>query len=94
MQEEEDYTLRRFLRARDHHIGRASAMLLKYLKWKPAAKPGGSVPAAEVARELSQGKLCLQGHDRQGRPMIYGFGARHHPSNRDLGEGEEGGEGA
>jgi len=34
LQDEDDYMLRRFLRARDHHIGKASAMLLKYLKWK------------------------------------------------------------
>jgi hypothetical protein len=37
--------LRRFLRARDHHIGKASAMLLKYLKWKPSAKPHGCIGA-------------------------------------------------
>jgi len=84
--DEDDYMLRRFLRARDHHIGKASAMLLKYLKWKPTAKPHGCISESEVAHELSQGKLYLQGHDRQGRPMIYGFGARHHPSNRDLDE--------
>lgn len=85
-QDEDDYTLRRFLRARDHNIGKASAMLLKYLKWKPAAKPHGAIAAAEVAREAAQGKLYLQGHDREGRPLIYGFGARHHPARRDLDE--------
>lgn len=84
--DEDDYTLRRFLRARDHNIGKASAMLLKYLKWKPAAKPHGAIAAAEVAREAAQGKLYLQGHDREGRPLIYGFGARHHPARRDLDE--------
>ncbi|XP_066385691.1 uncharacterized protein [Miscanthus floridulus] len=80
--EEDDYTLRRFLRARDHNIGKASAMLLKYLKWKQTAKPHGAIPASEVA----QAKLCLQGYDREGRPLIYGFGARHHPARRDLEE--------
>ncbi|CAD6207689.1 unnamed protein product [Miscanthus lutarioriparius] len=84
--EEDDYTLRRFLRARDHNIGKASAMLLKYLKWKPTAKPHGAIPASEVAREVPQAKLCLQGYDREGRPLIYGFGARHHPARRDLEE--------
>ncbi|KAJ1292703.1 hypothetical protein BS78_01G010300 [Paspalum vaginatum] len=83
---EDDYTLRRFLRARDHHIGKASAMLLKYLKWKPAAKPLGFIPDADVANELAQGKLAMQGHDRAGRPMVYVFGARHHPARRDLDE--------
>jgi hypothetical protein len=36
MQEEDDFMLRRFLRARDHNIGKASAMFLKYLAWKLA----------------------------------------------------------
>lgn len=84
--EEDDYTLRRFLRARGHHIGKASAMLLKYLRWKPSAKPRGFIAASEVARELAQEKLLMLGHDRAGRPMVYVFGARHHPSRRDLDE--------
>ncbi|XP_062213036.1 uncharacterized protein LOC133913787 [Phragmites australis] len=84
--EEEDLMLRRFLRARDHNIGKASAMLLKYLKWKPAAKPNGFISEEEVANELAQDKLYLQGYDKLGRPMIYGFGARHFPSRRDLDE--------
>ncbi|WVZ61283.1 hypothetical protein U9M48_011185 [Paspalum notatum var. saurae] len=84
--DEDDYTLRRFLRARDHHIGKASAMLLKYLKWKPAAKPLGFVPDAEVANELAQEKVIMRGHDRAGRPMVYVLGARHHPARRDLDE--------
>lgn len=61
-------------------------MLLKYLKWKPTAKPHGAIPASEVAREVAQAKLCLQGYDREGRPLIYGFGARHHPARRDMEE--------
>ncbi|KAL6909380.1 hypothetical protein ACP4OV_001661 [Aristida adscensionis] len=84
--DEDDLTLRRFLRARDHNVGKAAAMLLKYLKWKPAAKPRGFISGEEVANELAQGKLAMQGYDKLGRPMVYVFGAKHYPSKRDLDE--------
>ncbi|KAL6638676.1 hypothetical protein ACP70R_023787 [Stipagrostis hirtigluma subsp. patula] len=84
--EEDELTLRRFLRARDHNVGKASAMLLKYLKWKPAAKPNGFIAEEEVANELAQDKLYLQGLDKLGRPIIYAFPARHDPKKRDLDE--------
>ena len=41
--------LRRFLRARDYNIGKASMMLLQYLAWKRVAKPHGSISGEEVA---------------------------------------------
>ncbi|KAM0830789.1 hypothetical protein ACQ4PT_065974 [Festuca glaucescens] len=84
--EEDDFALRRFLRARDHNIGKASAMFLKYLAWKRAAKPRGSITKDEVRNELVQDKLYVQGFDKVGRPMIYLFGARHLPAKRDLEE--------
>ncbi|KAM0881929.1 hypothetical protein ACQ4PT_032575 [Festuca glaucescens] len=61
--EEDDFALRRFLRARDHNIGKASAMFLKYLAWKRAAKPRGSITEDEVRNELVQDKLYVQGFD-------------------------------
>ncbi|XP_047072954.1 phosphatidylinositol transfer protein 3-like isoform X1 [Lolium rigidum] len=84
--EEDDFMLRRFLRARDHNIGKASAMFLKYLAWKRTAKPNGSITADEVRNELAQDKLYVQGHDKLGRPMVYLFGARHIAAKRDLNE--------
>ncbi|KQK12099.1 phosphatidylinositol transfer protein 3 [Brachypodium distachyon] len=84
--EEDDFMLRRFLRARDHNIGKASAMFLKYLAWKRTAKPRGDVTDDEVRNELAQEKLYMQGHDKEGRPMVYVIGARHLPSRRDLDE--------
>lgn len=86
VQEEEDLTLRRFLRARDHSIGKASAMFLKYVKWKRAAKPNGFISDEEVRGEAAQEKLYMQGFDKLGRPMMYLVGARHFPSKRDLDE--------
>lgn len=86
MQEEDDFALRRFLRARDHNIGKASAMFLKYLSWKRAAKPRGSITDDEVRGELVQEKLYMQGFDKKGRPMVYLFLARHFPAKRDFDE--------
>lgn len=86
VQEEDDFMLRRFLRARDNNINKASAMFLKYLSWKRTAKPCGHITEAEVRGELVQDKLYVQGFDKTGRPMIYLFGNRHFAAKRDLEE--------
>ena len=84
MQEEDDFALRRFLRARDHNIGKASAMLLQYLSWKRTAKPHGSISDDEVCDEIAKERVHMQGFDRLGRPMAYLYGARHFPTKRGL----------
>ncbi|KAM3280240.1 hypothetical protein ACQJBY_047175 [Aegilops geniculata] len=58
--EEDDFALRRFLRARDHNIGKASTMLLQYLAWKRVAKPRGSISDDEVRGEITKdtGSAC------------------------------------
>uniref|UniRef100_A0ACD5WD01 Uncharacterized protein n=1 Tax=Avena sativa TaxID=4498 RepID=A0ACD5WD01_AVESA len=84
--EEDDFMLRRFLRARDHNVGKASAMFLKYLAWKRAAKPNGPITDDEVRNELAQEKLYVQGHDKMGCPMVYLFGCRHIAAKRDINE--------
>jgi hypothetical protein len=86
VQEEDDFMLRRFLRARDQNIGKASAMFLKYLAWKRTAKPNGPITDDEVRNELVQDKLYVQGHDKTGRPMVYLFGSRHIAAKREINE--------
>ncbi|PWZ22072.1 Random slug protein 5 [Zea mays] len=86
MQAVDNLTLRRFLRARDHDVDKASAMFLKFLKWRREAAPGGSVPEEQVRRELSQDKLCMGGVDRVGRPILVAFAARHFSAGRDMAE--------
>jgi hypothetical protein len=86
VQEEDDFMLRRFLRARDQNIGKASTMFLKYLAWKRAAKPNGPITDDEVHNELVQDKLYVQGHDKMGRPMVYLFGSRHIAAKREINE--------
>ncbi|KAM3318411.1 hypothetical protein ACQJBY_035889 [Aegilops geniculata] len=82
--EEDDFVLRRFLRARDYNIGKASTMLLQYLAWKRVAKPHGSISGEEVRDEIAKKRVDMQGFDRLGRTMAYIYGARHFPARRDL----------
>ena len=84
MQEEDEFMLRRFLRARDNNIGKASTMLLQYLSWKRAAKPHGSISEDQVRGEIAKDRVQLKGFDRLGRPMVYLYGARHFPARHDL----------
>ncbi|CAM0877406.1 unnamed protein product [Alopecurus aequalis] len=81
---EDNFALRRFLRARDHNICKASVMLLKYLAWKSVAKPCGTITDEEVRGEIAHGRVNMQGFDRLGRPMVYLYGGRHFPARHDL----------
>ncbi|XP_073106573.1 CRAL-TRIO domain-containing protein YKL091C isoform X2 [Elaeis guineensis] len=76
--------LRRFLRARDLDIEKASSMFLKYLKWRREAVPNGFISEAEVQNELIQKKIFMQGFDKMGRPIVVSFAARHYYSKRDM----------
>uniref|UniRef100_A0A6V7QUU4 CRAL-TRIO domain-containing protein n=1 Tax=Ananas comosus var. bracteatus TaxID=296719 RepID=A0A6V7QUU4_ANACO len=84
--EVDNLTLRRFLRARDLDIEKASAMFLKYLNWRKGAVPNGFISEAEVKNEMAQEKLCLQGFDKMGRPIFVLFGARHYYCKREMEE--------
>ncbi|XP_027342564.1 phosphatidylinositol transfer protein 3-like isoform X2 [Abrus precatorius] len=82
--EEDDLSFRRFLRARDLDVEKASAMFLKYLKWRHSFVPNGSISLSEVPNELAQDKMFAQGHDKIGRPITIVFG-RNHFQNKDGG---------
>ncbi|KAJ3709109.1 hypothetical protein LUZ61_012814 [Rhynchospora tenuis] len=84
--EVDDKALRRFLRARDHDIDKASAMFLKYLKWRRSAMPNGYIFDEEVKNELAQDKLYMQGFDKTGRPLLVLYGGRHYYSKREMNE--------
>ncbi|KAL0732228.1 hypothetical protein Bca4012_008437 [Brassica carinata] len=78
--EVDDLMIRRFLRARDMDIEKASALFLKYLAWRKTVLPKGYIPESEIANDLSHNKVCMQGHDKKGRPIIVIIGNRHSPS--------------
>ncbi|KAI4336402.1 hypothetical protein L6164_014933 [Bauhinia variegata] len=84
--EEDDQMIRRFLRARDLDIEKASAMFLKYLKWRHSFVPTGSISASEIPNELAQEKMFVQGFDNKGRPIGFVFGAKHFQSKDDPDE--------
>lgn len=69
--------MRRFLRARDDDVERASSMLTKYLNWRRTFVPKGSISKSEVANEIAQNKMFAQGIDKLGRPISVVFGSRH-----------------
>ncbi|KAJ7957163.1 Random slug protein 5 [Quillaja saponaria] len=75
--EADDLMIRRFLRARDLNVEKASALFLKYLKWRRMFVPNESISASEVPNEIAQNKMFLQGFDKKGRPITLVFGARH-----------------
>ncbi|XP_010908808.1 uncharacterized protein [Elaeis guineensis] len=84
--EVDNLMLRRFLRARDLDIEKASSMFLKYLKWRREAVPNGFISEAEVQNELIQKKIFMQGFDKMGHPILVGLAARHYHSKRDMDE--------
>ncbi|XP_051122263.1 uncharacterized protein LOC127245432 [Andrographis paniculata] len=77
----DDPMMRRFLRARDLDVEKASAMLLKYLKWRKECVPNGDISPSDITADLGHNKLFMQGHDKTGRPIVVVFAARHKPTN-------------
>ncbi|RXH77910.1 hypothetical protein DVH24_039881 [Malus domestica] len=75
--EVDDLTIRRFLRARDLDIEQASAMFLKYLKWRRDFVPKGSISASEIPNQIAQNTMFLQGSDKNGYPIAVILGYRH-----------------
>lgn len=45
--------------------------------------PNGSISPSEIPNELAQNKLCMQGVDKNGRPIVVAFGARHKQAKLD-----------
>ncbi|KAK4780043.1 hypothetical protein SAY87_016149 [Trapa incisa] len=82
----DDHTLRRFLRAQDLDVDKASDMFLKYLNWKRTFIPNGYIAEREIRNELAQNKLFIQGYSKKGQPIIVLLGNKHKPSKSGLDE--------
>ncbi|XP_020224064.1 phosphatidylinositol transfer protein 3 [Cajanus cajan] len=78
--EVDDLMIRRFLRARDLDVEKASAMFLKYLKWKRSFVPNGYISPSEIAEDIAHDKMFVQGVDKKGRPIAIAFAAKHFQS--------------
>ncbi|GMN45185.1 hypothetical protein TIFTF001_014367 [Ficus carica] len=81
--EVDDFTLRRFLRARNLDIEKASKMFLKYVRWRRSFLANGAISASEVPNEIAQNKFFMQGFDKKGRPIAVLLGARHKQAKLD-----------
>ncbi|KAE8669619.1 putative beta-1,4-xylosyltransferase IRX10-like [Hibiscus syriacus] len=68
------FMIRRFLRAGDLDIEKANTMFLKYLSWRRTFLPEGFISELEISTQLADNKLCMQGVDKQGRPIVVAFG--------------------
>ncbi|CAL5444338.1 unnamed protein product [Camellia sinensis] len=77
LQDTDDLMIKRFLQARNVDIQKASAMFLKYLKWRRTFVPNGFISASEIQNDLAQNKMFLQGVNKKGRPITVVFGGRH-----------------
>lgn len=84
--EVDDFMLRRFLRARNLDIEKASSMFLKYLKWRREAIPNGYISESEIQNQIAENKMFMQGFDKKGRPIGVVFGSKHVTYGRDLEE--------
>ncbi|KAI3737468.1 hypothetical protein L2E82_27472 [Cichorium intybus] len=80
--EYDDLTIRRFLRAYDLDIEKATDMFIKFIKWRKTFVPNGSISVSEIPNELAQNKLFMQGNDKSGRPITLVFGGRHYQNKK------------
>jgi hypothetical protein len=78
--------IRRFLRARDLDVEKASTMFLKYLKWRHSFVPNGSISRSQVPNEIADDKAFFQGRDKIGRPILLVFGRKHFQKKDGLDE--------
>lgn len=69
--------IRRFLRARNLDIEKASALFLKFLSWRRDFVPNGGISPSEIQNDISHNKMFMQGQDKLGRPIVVVFGGRH-----------------
>ncbi|KAG6781339.1 hypothetical protein POTOM_014236 [Populus tomentosa] len=79
VKEVDDFMIRRFLRARELDIEKASTLFQKYLSWRRSFIPNGFIAPSEIPNELAQNKFFMQGADKQNRPVVVVFGAKHKP---------------
>ncbi|KDP23257.1 hypothetical protein JCGZ_23090 [Jatropha curcas] len=84
--DEDDLVIRRFLRARELDIEKASTLFLKYLSWRRTFLPNGFISTSEIPNELAQNKLFMQGVDKKNHPIVVVFGAKHKPYKGSLEE--------
>jgi hypothetical protein len=70
---------RSWLAARGHDPARAARDLAAHAEWRAAFVPDGRFADADVANELAQEKVLIQGPCTRGRALLVFNGAKHFP---------------
>ncbi|KAL2903713.1 Phosphatidylinositol transfer protein 3 [Bienertia sinuspersici] len=86
IKEVDDLMIRRFLRARNLDVDKASSLLSNYFSWRRSFVPNNYISPSEICNELLHDKVFMQGVDKQGRPIVVTYGARHKPSKSGTDE--------
>ncbi|CAM6083253.1 unnamed protein product [Calypogeia fissa] len=82
----DDSTLRRFLRARQGKVDKATDMFMQDFEWRRTYLPLGYIPESEIPNELGADKMFIQGRDKCGRPIGVVLLAKHDATKRNLEE--------
>ncbi|CAM6095176.1 unnamed protein product [Calypogeia fissa] len=82
----DDSTLRRFLRARQRKVDKATDMFMEHFEWRRTYVPLGYIPESEIPNELGAKKVFLQGKDKCGRPIGVIQAVKHDANKRNLEE--------
>ena len=73
----DDLAIRRWLHACGGDVAEAATSLQRHAAWRAGAAPGGHVPPSAFADVASVPKICLQGLDTRGRPVLVLKAALH-----------------
>lgn len=59
---------------------KAAKMFVQWHKWRQSFVPSGSIAESEVADELEQRKIYLQGLTKNGYSLMIAVGSKHKPT--------------
>ncbi|CAM8945502.1 unnamed protein product [Rhodiola kirilowii] len=79
-----ELTLMRFLVARSMDADKAGMMFVQWIKWRKSFVPSGFIDDSEVAEELEQRKIYLQGLSKSGHPLCVIRLCNHVPTKDQL----------
>ncbi|CAM8942147.1 unnamed protein product [Rhodiola kirilowii] len=79
-----ELTLMRFLVARSMDADKAGMMFVQWIKWRKSFVPSGFFDDSEVAEELEQRKIYLQGLSKSGHPVCLVRACNHVPTKDHL----------
>ena len=82
-----DTTILRFYRGRKQDIERASRSLQRHEQWRREHDVNSiHHNTLSFSKELTSGKVKIEGRDLQGRPCVYVYAHKHDKNERDIDE--------